>query len=65
MKAYRILVQDNRLGAFELVAEMRGDARAREFARDRFVSSDHVRAVEVWAGAVKLCSYGEPLRQAA
>ena len=58
MKAYRILVQDNRMsGTVELAAEMRGDARALEFARDRLASSEHVYAVEVWAGPVRLASY--------
>jgi hypothetical protein len=66
MKAYRILVRDSRLdGAVELVAEMRGDSRVIEFARDRFASSDHVEAVEVWSGSVRLCSYHNDQRKAA
>jgi hypothetical protein len=66
MKAYRIVVDDSRLGeALVLAAELRGDARAREFARQRFASSEHVRAVEVWSGPTRLCSYGEGARAAA
>jgi hypothetical protein len=65
MKAYRILVQDSRMdGVVELAAEMRGDARALEFARERF-SSDHVRAVEVWSGPVRLCSLRTQLERRA
>jgi hypothetical protein len=64
MKAYRILVQDTRMGPLELAAEMRSDARAREFALERYDSSHHVRAVEVWAGSIRLCAYGE-VRKAA
>lgn len=66
MKAYRILVHDSRLGeTVELAAELRGDARAREFARERLASSDHVKAIEVWAGPVRLCSYRSDERRAA
>jgi hypothetical protein len=67
MKAYRILVQDSRMGGVvELAAEMRGDARALEFARNRLASSDHVDAVEVWSGPVRLGSYrSQPALQAA
>jgi hypothetical protein len=64
MKAYRILVRDTRIGAFELAAEMRSDARAREFALQRFGASQHVQSIEVWAGAVQLCAYGEARKAA-
>jgi len=66
MKAYRILVQDSRLGGtVELAAEFRSDARAREFACERLASSDHVKAVEVWAGPIRLCRYASDARRAA
>jgi hypothetical protein len=65
MKSYRILVHDNRLGAIELSVEMRSDGRVREFARERFGSSEHVRAVEVWSGPDRICALGEPPRAAA
>ena len=65
MKAYRILVQDSRLNeTVELAAEFRSDARAREFASQRLASSDHVKTIEVWAGPVRLCSYGDERRAA-
>lgn len=56
MKAYKILVHDVReADPIELAAELAHDARAQEFARQRLASSDHVAAIEVWRGAVKLC----------
>lgn len=51
-------------GAVELAAEMRSDARAQEFALERYGSSDHVRAVEVWSGPVRLCIYGDARKAA-
>ena len=66
MKAYRILVCDDRHdAALELAAEMTSDARACEFAAGRFGSSEHVRAVEVWRGAVRICALGAATRAAA
>jgi hypothetical protein len=65
MRSYRILVHDARMGPLELAAEMRSDTRAREFAQERYGSSDHVQSVEVWSGSIKLCAYGEPPRLAA
>jgi hypothetical protein len=58
-------VYDARLGPFELAAEMRSDARAREFALERYHASDHVQSIEVWSGSTRLCAYGEAPRLAA
>lgn len=58
MKAYKILVHDDREGdPIELAAELAHDARAREFARDRLASSAHIMAIEVWRGPLKLCRF--------
>ncbi len=67
VKTYRILVHD--LTAHEPVvlnAELAGDSRAREFARERLASCADYAAVEVWRGAVRLCRLGaDHLRAAA
>ncbi len=55
MKAYRIFVFDRRLAEpIRLAAELRHDARAREFARERLASSAHYDAIEVWEGGSQL-----------
>jgi hypothetical protein len=61
LKAYTILVSDRRFPqALVLNAEMRDDRRAREFARDRFASSPHIAAVEVWDAAKCVGCFGTP-----
>jgi hypothetical protein len=66
MKSYRIVVHDTRLGGpVELAAEMRSDARVREYAAQRYGASDHVQAVEVWSGSVRLCAFGQARKAAA
>ena len=56
MKAYRILVHDlTQPEPVVLAAELAGDRRAREFARERLASSRDYAAVEVWDGPVRLC----------
>ena len=56
MKAYRVLIHD--LASAEtvvLTAELAGDRRALEFARERLASSPDYAAVEIWDGPVRLC----------
>jgi hypothetical protein len=66
MKAYRILVHDDRYGApVELAVEMARDARVAEFCRDRMQKSVHVSSIEIWSGAKKLCHLWSEARQAA
>ena len=66
MKAYRILVHDDRAAApIELAAEMAHDARVTEFCRERLASSAYVSSIEVWSGAKKLCQLWSEARQAA
>jgi hypothetical protein len=66
MKAYRILVHDNRTAApIELAAEMAHDGRVTEFFRQRLANSAYVSSIEVWAGAKKLCHLWSEARQAA
>jgi hypothetical protein len=66
MKAYRIVVHDNRSAApIELAAEMAHDARVTEFCRERLANSAHVASIEVWSGATKLCQLWSEARQAA
>ncbi|HEY2708503.1 MAG TPA: hypothetical protein VGI95_10655 [Caulobacteraceae bacterium] len=66
MKAYRLLVHDDRSPApLEWKAVMAHDARVAEFCRDRIAASRHVAAIEIWAGPVKLCHLRGEARQAA
>jgi len=66
MKAYRILVHDDRSAApIELAAEMAHDARVTEFCRQRLASSAYVSSIEVWSGEKKLCHLWSEARQAA
>jgi len=66
MKAYRILVHDNRSAApIELAAVMAHDARVAEYCRDRFAASAEVSSIEIWSGAKKLCHLSSEARQAA
>jgi hypothetical protein len=53
MKAYRILVHDDRT------------ATPIEFCRKRLASSAYVASIEVWSGARKLCQLWSEARQAA
>jgi len=66
MKAYRILIHDDRTAApVELAAEMASDARVTEFCRQRLASSAYVSSIEVWSGDKKLCHLWSEARQAA
>jgi hypothetical protein len=66
MKAYRLLVHDNRsANPIELAAEMAGDARVTEFCETRLATSAHLASIEVWAGTTKLCHLWNEARQAA
>jgi hypothetical protein len=66
MKTYRILVHDRRCAApIELAAELAHDERAAQFARDRWSASVHIEAIEVWAGAQRLCRFEDAERRAA
>jgi len=66
MKAYRILVHDRRCAApIELTAEMARDDRVAEFARDRWLGSVHIAAIEVWDGARRICCFADAALKAA
>jgi hypothetical protein len=66
MKAYRILIHDDRTAApLELAAEMASDGRVTEFCRERLASSAYVSSIEVWSGDKKLCQLWSEARQAA
>lgn len=66
MKAYRILVHDDRdRDPIVLSAEFARDERAHEFAHERLASSPHYEAIEVWRGPVKLCHVRTALPKAA
>ena len=66
MKTYRILVHDRRCATpIELAAEMAHDDRVAEFARERWLASAHVAAIEVWSGAVRLCRFADASLKAA
>jgi hypothetical protein len=66
MKAYRLLVHDDRSALPQVWnAEMGGDARVAQFCRDRIAHSDHVASIEVWSGARRLCHIRGERREAA
>jgi hypothetical protein len=66
MKAYRLLVHDNRSAKpIELAAEMAGDARVTEFCQARLAASAQLASIEVWSGGTKLCHLWNESRQAA
>ena len=66
MKAYRLLVHDDRTAApVELAAEMAHDARVTEFCRQRLAETGYISSIEVWSGAKKLCHLWSEARQAA
>jgi hypothetical protein len=66
MKAYRLLVHDNRSAKpIELAAEMAGDVRVAEFCRARLAASAHLASIEIWSGTTKLCHLSSEARQAA
>jgi hypothetical protein len=66
MKAYRLLVHDNRSAKpIELAAEMVGDSRVTEFCQARLAASSHLASIEVWSGSTKLCHLWSEARQAA
>ncbi len=56
MKTYRMLVREaGSEQPFELIAEMRTDGRAMDFARQRLLDYPRIAAIEVWSGLTQLC----------
>jgi hypothetical protein len=56
MKTYRMLVREFGCDRpFELIAQMRGDQRAADFARQRLSDYPRILQIEVWSGLSRLC----------
>ncbi len=56
MKTYRMLVREaDSVEPFELIAQMRTDRRAVDFASQRLVEYPRIAAIEVWSGFTQLC----------
>ena len=56
MKTYRMLVRET--GSVEpsvLIAQMRTDRRAMDFASQRLTDYPRIAAIEVWSGFTRLC----------
>jgi hypothetical protein len=56
MKTYRMLVRETDCEQpLELIAEMRTDGRAVDFARQRLIDYPRIAAIEVWSDLTRLC----------
>ena len=56
MKTYRMLVYERGcIQPIELIAEMKSDLRAVEFARERIVAYPRIVAIEIWSDATRVC----------
>jgi hypothetical protein len=56
MKTYRMLVHERGcVQPVELIAEMKSDLRAVEFARQRIVAYPRILSIEIWSGPDRVC----------
>jgi hypothetical protein len=56
MKTYRMLVHERGcVQPIELIAEMKSDLRAVEFARQRIVAYPRILSIEIWSGSDRVC----------
>ena len=56
MKTYRLLVLEaGCVQPFELIAEMKSDLRAVDFARQRLAAYPRIALIEVWSALGRLC----------
>lgn len=56
MKTYRMLVYERGcVQPVELIAQMKSDLRAVEFARDRIIAYPRIVTIEIWSGADRIC----------
>jgi hypothetical protein len=61
MKTYRMLVYERGcVQPIELIAEMKSDLRAVEFARERIVAYPRILTIEIWSGAERVCRVQAP-----
>jgi hypothetical protein len=66
MKTYRMLVYERGcVQPIELIAQMRGDLRAVEFARQRIVAYPRILSIEIWSGSDRVCRVQAPGAEAA
>jgi len=56
MKTYRMFVHERGCEhPIELIAEMKSDLRAVEFARQRIVAYPRISSIEIWSAATRIC----------
>ncbi|HEX3407374.1 MAG TPA: hypothetical protein VHS81_09070 [Caulobacteraceae bacterium] len=56
MKTYRMFVHERGcVQPFELIAEMKSDLRAVEFARQRIVAYPRIVSIDIWSGDDRVC----------
>ena len=56
MKTYRMLVYETGcVQPIELIAQMAGDLRALDFARQRIAAYPRILSIEIWSGADRVC----------
>jgi hypothetical protein len=61
MKTYRMLVYERGcVQPVELIAQMKGDLRAVEFARQRIVAYPRILSIEIWSGSDRVCRVQAP-----
>ena len=61
MKTYRMQVYERGcVQPIELIAQMRGDLRAVEFARQRIVAYPRILSIEIWSGTDRVCRVQAP-----
>jgi hypothetical protein len=61
MKTYRMFVYERGcIQAIELIAEMKSDLRAVEFARERIVAYPRILTIEIWSGEDRICRVQAP-----
>ena len=56
MKTYRMLVYEpGCVQPVELIAQMKSDLRAVEFARERIIAYPRIVTIEIWSGPDRIC----------
>ena len=61
MKTYRMLVYERGcVQPIELIAQMKSDLRAVEFARERIVAYPRILTIEIWSRADRVCRVQAP-----
>jgi hypothetical protein len=66
MKTYRMFVHERGcVQPIELIAQMKSDLRAVEFARERIVAYPRILAIEIWSDEARVCRVQSSAAEAA